>query len=136
MRSIYIQRSFGMTQDDLREMFKQFGTVTAVHMNDSGFAFVNFEEPEAVTASVQASAEGQLLWDGNKLAVEKRQAVARRTSSGACFFPRGCALPCSYLTPSCVVVTAAVRWQERPVARPWRPPRRRCAGPPLRSPCG
>eukprot|EP01112_Ceratiomyxa_fruticulosa_P017037 TRINITY_DN5240_c0_g1_i2.p1 TRINITY_DN5240_c0_g1~~TRINITY_DN5240_c0_g1_i2.p1 ORF type:complete len:639 (-),score=136.63 TRINITY_DN5240_c0_g1_i2:136-2052(-) len=59
--NVYVKNlDLSVTEDEIRDLFKEFGTVTnSAIMKDSegkskGFAFVNFETPEAAKAAVDA----------------------------------------------------------------------------------
>lgn len=85
MKSIYVGNlPFSITEDELRELFGQYGTVHAVKLiNDRdtgrprGFAFIEMQDPEA-SAAIEAT-NGMTL-GGRSLRVN--EARARESNGG------------------------------------------------------
>jgi cold-inducible RNA-binding protein len=82
--------SFNVTENDLQDLFAQYGTVTEVNLmldrasgRSRGFAFVTLETPEAAEAAIQAL-NGK-NWEGRNLSVNEARPREERPERSSRF---------------------------------------------------
>ncbi len=86
--SIYVGNlSYDVTQDDLNEVFAEYGSVTRVHLptdretgRPRGFAFVEMSKEEEETAAIDALDGAE--WMGRDLKVNKAKPRENNRSGG------------------------------------------------------
>ena len=93
--SVYVGNlSYSVTQDDLTEVFGEYGTVKRIHLPTDretgrmrGFAFVEMESDAEETAAIEALDGAE--WMGRDLKVNKAKPRENRSSSGGSWGNRG-----------------------------------------------
>ena len=79
--------SFQTTENELQDLFKEFGNVTEVHLvmdratgRSRGFAFVTMDTPEAATAAIQGAANRNV--NGRDITVNEARPREERSGGG------------------------------------------------------
>ncbi|MEM9006930.1 MAG: RNA-binding protein [Cyanobacteria bacterium P01_F01_bin.86] len=93
--SVYVGNlSYSVTQDDLTEVFGEYGTVKRIHLPTDretgrmrGFAFVEMETDAEEEAAIEALDGAE--WMGRDLKVNKAKPRENRSSSGGGWGNRG-----------------------------------------------
>ncbi len=93
--SVYVGNlSYSVTQDDLTEVFGEYGTVKRIHLPTDretgrmrGFAFVEMETDDEEAAAIEALDGAE--WMGRDLKVNKAKPRENRSSSGGGWGSRG-----------------------------------------------